>query len=214
LLSSYNEEKRLAERHLHFDVDKIYAIIAETLGKSREDIFRFAKIAEGGSYRVFHVLFKDQQNVILRLPYPCTIPRGFGVASEVAIMEYLRLHGLPIRKILSWSSTTSNSLGHEYILMEKAQGKELDAIWYTMDSKRRKSMAEGIVSFEALMLKLQFPASGSLYYKGTLPEYVSTVGLQDNDWFCVGPSTEFMWWYHKRDELETARGPCVYSYPV
>ncbi|KAK2768411.1 hypothetical protein FQN54_000266 [Arachnomyces sp. PD_36] len=203
----YNEEKRLSERHLYFNVDKLCDLVSESVGESANNILRFTKIAEGGSYRVFDVLFKDQRNVIVRLPYPCTTPRKFGVASEVATMEYLRLHGLPIPKVLSWSSTTSNPLGCEYIIMEKARGKELDEIWYTMDSERRKSMVKKIVSLEALLLNLEFPASGSLYYKETLPESVNTVDLPDNDQFCMGPSTEFMWWYHKRDELQIERGP-------
>lgn len=179
-----------------------------------KDISCFSKIAEGGSYRVFDVLFKNRRNVIVRLPYPCTIPRRFGVASEVATMEYLKLHGLPVPKILSWSATTSNPLGCEYIIMEKAQGKELGEIWYTMDSETRKSIVEKVVSLEALLSKLQFPASGSLYFKGALPEDVSTVSLPDSDRFCMGPSTENLWWYHKRDELQTNRGPCVYHHPL
>jgi hypothetical protein len=111
-------------------------IAAESLGLSPKDITRLVKIAEGGSYRVFEVSFKNKVAVIIRLPYPCTVPRNYGVVSEVATTEYLRLHGVPIPRILAWSSTTSNRLGCEYIIMEKARGKELQEVWYTMAMRR------------------------------------------------------------------------------
>lgn len=40
------------------------------------------------------------------------------VASEVATMELLRLHGLPVPKIHSYLATPENSAGTEYIFMD------------------------------------------------------------------------------------------------
>lgn len=167
------------------------------MGQSSQDIARFTKVAEGGSYRVFDVLFKDKRNVIIRLPYPCTLPQEYSVASEVATIEYLRLRGVPIPKVLAWSSTGANPLGCAYIIMEKSQGRELAEIWYTMGHEERKSIMEKIVHVEGLLFGIRFPAHGSLFFKNSLPDDVKTVPLPDNDNFCVGPSTEYLWWYHK-----------------
>ncbi|KKZ64555.1 hypothetical protein EMCG_01434 [[Emmonsia] crescens] len=203
----YNQKQRLEERHLYFDVDRLSVIVAETVGQTPNDILHFTKIAEGGSYRVFDILFKDQRNVIVRLPYPCTNPGGYGVASEVATIEYLRLKGLPIPRVLSWSSTTSNSLGCEYIIMDKAQGKALEEIWYTMNREKRKLLVEKIVDIETVLFKIQLPANGSIYFKDSFPQDAKTVDLPDDNRFCIGPSTEIWWWYHRRDELQVGRGP-------
>jgi predicted Ser/Thr protein kinase len=135
----------------------------------RRILLGVAKIAEGGSYRVFEVSFKNKEAAIIRLPYPCTVPRNYGIASEVATIEYLRLHGVPIPRILAWSSTTSNRLGCEYIVMEKARGKELQEVWYIMGHAERKLITAKIVAIESLLFKIWFPASGS-YTSRTLSQ--------------------------------------------
>lgn len=126
---------RLSERRHHFDINELCQAVAKSVGRSTDDITTFAKIAEGGSYRIFKATFQDRLNVIVRLPYPSTIPQEYGIASEVATMEYLRLHGIPIPKVFDWSSSTDNPVQSEYIIMEKAQGKELEHTWYTMTAK-------------------------------------------------------------------------------
>ncbi|KAK2738840.1 hypothetical protein FQN55_000396 [Onygenales sp. PD_40] len=208
-LPRYNEEKRLAERHLYFDVDKLCDIVAQSVGQTSEDILFFTKFAEGGSYRVFDILFKNRRNVVVRLPYPCTIPRGYGVASEVATVEYLRSQGVPIPKVLGWSATTTDLLGCEYIIMEKARGKLLDETWYTMDVEKRKHLMEKIVDVETRLFEIRLPACGSLYFRDSLPKDVgqSAVDVPGHEGFCIGPSAEAMWWYHGRDELQANRGP-------
>jgi len=79
-----------------FDVKALLQVIAKSVDKAIESILGFSKIAEGGSYRIFEAVFEDGLAVIARLPYPCTIPRTFGIASEVATMQFLRQHGIPI----------------------------------------------------------------------------------------------------------------------
>ena len=179
-----------------------------------DDITTSDKIAEGGSYRVFEVTFHDETKVIVRLPYRSTIPRNYGIASEVATMEFLRLHGVPIPKVFDWSSSTSNEVGSEYIIMERVPGKELKDTWYTMTMEERMKVMEKIVNIEKVLFAIQFPASGSIYYKDSLNATTETVDipsdsdLREMDKFCIGPSTELLWWYQKRDELGVNRGPC------
>ena len=210
----YNEHLRLSERRLHFNINELRRVVAKSVGQRSTDIVLFTKIAEGGSYRIFEASFLDGAKVIARLPYPSTIPRKYGVASEVATMEFLRMKGIPIPKIFDWSSSSSNDIGSEYIIMERAHGKELADTWYTMTFKERMTMIEKIVEIERTLFDIPFPASGSLFFKDNLDAGVSSVdipgnsSLKDTDRFCVGPSTEYLWWYQKRNELAANRGPC------
>jgi hypothetical protein len=70
---------------------------------------------------------------------------------------------------------------------------------------------EKIVAMESLLFQIRFPASGSLYFKGSLPDHVKRVDMPEHDQLCIGPSTETLWWYHKRDTLNIDRGPCMLS---
>jgi hypothetical protein len=205
---------RLSERRLYFNINELCRVIAKSVGQRSANIIHFTKIAEGGSYRIFEATFRDGLKVIARLPYPSTIPRKYGVASEVATMEFLRIYGVPIPKILDWSSSASNHIGSEYIIMERAQGRELTDSWYTMTFQERMAMIKKIVDIERILFGIQFPASGSLFFKESLDAKVKSVDIPQNgnlkslDRFCVGPSTEYLWWHQKRNELAANRGPC------
>ncbi|TVY33126.1 Altered inheritance of mitochondria protein, mitochondrial, partial [Lachnellula occidentalis] len=207
----YNENLRLPERHLYFQIHELCAIIAKSVDQSSDDITLFTKIAEGGSYRIFEATFRDGLKVIARLPYPSTIPRKYGVASEVATMEFLRLHGVPIPKVFHWSSSSSNSVGSEYIIMEKVPGKELDSTWYSMTLKERMALMDKVVRIEQTLFGLQFPANGSIFYKDSLEPGVKSVDLPqtvtDSAKFCIGPSTEYLWWFQERHQLSVNHGP-------
>lgn len=133
-------------------------------------------------------------------------------------MEFLRLHGVPIPRVFDWSSSASNQVGSEYIIMERVQGRELADTWYTMTFKERMAVVEKIVDVEKILFGVQFPASGSLFFKDSLNTAVKSVDMPENnslknvDRFCIGPSTEYLWWYQKRNELAANRGPCEYPY--
>lgn len=212
-LGRYNERLRLSERRRYFDIHELCQVVAKSVNRSTDDITTFVKIAEGGSYRVFEVAFQDGMNVIVRLPYPSTIPREYGIVSEVATMEYLRLHGVPIPKVFDWNSSTDNKVQSEYIIMEKVQGKELEHTWYMMTAKERMAAVEKIVDIERMLFAIPFPASGSIYFKDSVGNRTTTIDLplavnRKTDRFCIGPSTEFLWWYQRRDELAVNRGTC------
>ena len=205
---------RHVERRLVFDVPALLQAIAKSVNKPYDSILKFSKIAEGGSYRVFEAVFRDGLPVIARLPYPCTVPRSFGVASEVATMEFLRVQGIPVPQIFDWSSSTTNSVGSEYIITTRVEGQELEHTWYTMDLKERMSMVEKIVDLESKLFQIQLPANGSLYHTSFLESQGMTKipfrSADTNvDKFCIGLSTEYLWWYRGREELAVNRGLCM-----
>ncbi|KAG5299722.1 phosphotransferase enzyme family protein [Histoplasma capsulatum G186AR] len=104
----YNEHLRLTERYLEFDIPALQKAIAAASGHSTSDIISFFKLAEGGFNRLFQVTFNDGNRVIARIPYPSTGPEHYGVASEVATLDYLRLHGITTPKVYAWCSTREN----------------------------------------------------------------------------------------------------------
>lgn len=75
-------------------------------------------------------------------------------------------------------------------------------------------VVEKIVDIEKILFAIRFPANGSLYFKESLGANIMTADISPDvshgktDKFCIGPSTELLWWYQRRDELTVNRGPC------
>lgn len=211
-MDSYNEQVRLEERHLIFNVPELCKVIAIAFGKSADEVTGFQKLAEGGSYRIFRATFSDGTEAIARLPFPCTLPKGWGILNEVATMAFLRERKLPVPEVYDWSAQMENSVGSEYMIMEKVKGTVLHESWYSMTVKQRMDMVIRIVAVEKKLFDIFLPAYGGIYFKHALPDGAHTVDLPDDQdlksKFCIGPSTEFLWWYSNRAELGADMGPC------
>jgi hypothetical protein len=208
---SFNETIRLRERHLVFNVPALCQTIARACDKSIEELQNLIKLAEGGSYRIFQATFKDGVEAIARLPFPCTLPKGYGVSSEVATILFLKRHGIPTPRIYDWSAQADNPVGSEYMIMEKMRGRDLHEIWYSMSIEERMNMVQQIVHLENQLFEISLPAYGSIYLKESHPHGIPTVNLlndPEGDKFCIGPSTELLWWYANRGELGANGGPC------
>ncbi|KAL4896711.1 kinase-like protein [Aspergillus ambiguus] len=156
------------------------------------------------------ITMRDGFRFVARIPYPITEPKSLLVASEVATMDFLRSHGIPVPKIFGYSVTANNSAGTEYIFMDLVRGKNLGNVWYNLTEQERKTIVTNLVRLETRLFSLRFPASGSLYYCDDLPDDNSRVIVPSPDLtscFCIGPDTSLGLWYGKRLELSVNRSP-------
>lgn len=154
---------------------------------------------------------RDGFRFVARIPYPVTEPKFLVVASEVATMDFLRAHGVPVPRIFGYSASADNSAGTEYIFMELVQGKNLGDVWYALSEQERRTMVTNLVQLEARLFRLRLPASGSLYYYDDLPDRyrrIITPSPGTTRRFCIGPDTSLGLWYGKRLNLSVERGPC------
>ena len=204
---------RLSERRHRFNIRELCQVVSKALNRNVDDITTSDKIAEGGSYRVFEVTFHDETKVIVRLPYRSTIPRNYGIASEVATMEFLRLHGVPIPKVFDWSSSTSNEVGSEYIIMEKAKGVSLNTVWPRTNIADRWAILRTLVEPQNTWASTLFPAYGSLYYSSDLSPGTHSVPCEvqassSGEAFVIGPTEGRDWSNDGRTMIDFDRGPC------
>jgi Phosphotransferase enzyme family len=213
-LPRYNEVVRLRGRHLVFNVSELCRLMAKALRQGVDDVVAFDKFAEGGSHRVFQANLGDGSEVIARLPYPTPLPKGLGISSEVATTTFLKTKGIPVPEVNDWSATSENSVGSEYMIMEKVQGTDLQDSWYSMNTPERMNVIEKIVDLEEKLFEISLPAFGSICCKGSflsktrsidIPTHSSSKGAGQ---FCTGPAAEHLWWYSKRAELGVQVGPC------
>ncbi|CAG8125467.1 unnamed protein product [Penicillium salamii] len=201
----FNEELRRAERHVPFDVDALARVASHSVGRNLNGVASITKLAEGGFNRVLQVTFDDGYAVLARLPYKTTVPKHYSVASEAAILALLRAHGVPVPEVLAYSADQTNSVGTEYILLERLEGTPLSDQWFSMDTKTRVKVVRQIVDLERQFMSINFPASGSLYHRRDRNSSQRFVPVSDD--IVVGQSAQHEWWYRERASLEVDRGP-------
>lgn len=177
----------------------------------------FEKLAEGGFNRSFLVTRRDNFRFVARIPYPVTQPKSLIIASELATMDFLRSHGIPVPKVYGYSASADNPAETEYIFMELIQGQNLGDICFDLSERQRAKLIAKLVQLQSRLFALRFPASGSLYYCTDLPESNKVVvpsSLPTNEGrFCIGPDTSLGLWYGRRLNLPVERGPCEYLQP-
>ncbi|KAJ6018553.1 hypothetical protein N7499_003252 [Penicillium canescens] len=88
-LTIYDDALRHCERRRAFGV-------SELLTPGCHDITGFGNPAEGGFNRSFLVAMRNGLKLVARIPYPVKKPKFLVIASEVATMDFLRSHGIPM----------------------------------------------------------------------------------------------------------------------
>ncbi|KAI4960759.1 hypothetical protein J4E86_002384 [Alternaria arbusti] len=205
--TAVNESLRTAERRLVFNVSELKEVAAKALNRPASDVHAIKKIAEGGFNRILEVMMNDGSSVLARLPYPSTLPRRLAVASEVATLDFLRTNGIPVPRVLDYS-TGENAVGVEYMLMERLPGKPLSDIWFNLAEEERCHILHKIVSMEIKLFANRLPACGSIYYPRDLPTNTPRVDIPGSDGsLCMGPYASQKWWYGERGILNVDRGP-------
>lgn len=168
------------------------------------------KIAEGGFNKVFLLTADDGHEVIARIPTPIAGPPLYTTASEVATIDFLQtVLGIPVPKTLDYSTSSNNSVGAEYIIMERVHGESLASRWLSLTTDEVKYVMTQIVEMEQKIFSFQFPGHGSLYYKHDLNDE-SQIALQVEG-FCIGPIAGRQFWHAERHRMELDRGPCESS---
>ncbi len=134
--------------------------------------------------RVFLLEFDTGAQAIARIPTSLSGPAHYGTASEVATMDFLRLHlGFPIPRILAWSSHAAETeVGAEFILMEKAHGVVLSDIYPGLNTTEMVDLAKKMATWDTKLrdVRFQFNRYGSLYYKRDVAEKYHAIPLLED----------------------------------
>jgi len=206
---SINDALRRAEKRRVFNVDGLRRLAAQSVDRSPDDIVDFAKLAEGGLNRTFLITMRGGFQMVVRIPYPVTVPKYYTIASEVATMALLRSYGLPIPKVYGYSPAPDNAAETEYIFMEFVRGIKLSRVWFDLGERGIISILRQLAQLESKMMSVSFPAGGSLYYAQDLEKVAGGPGIPlEDDRFCVGPDVRLPLWYGRRSQLDVDRGPC------
>ncbi|PWY64178.1 hypothetical protein BO83DRAFT_402664 [Aspergillus eucalypticola CBS 122712] len=129
----------------------------------------------------------DGFEVIAKILYRFTGPKYYATASEAATLCFLYAKGIPVPQLYGYSPSEDNTVGVEYILMEKAMG---------------------------IFFNIPFGSIGSLYFKKDIQQdHQATLCApdvphnEDPEVCCIGPTAICMFSYGRRASLDIDRGP-------
>lgn len=54
----------------------------------------------------------------------------------------------PAPRVIAWDSTGDNSVGSEYIIMEKAEGVQLSEIWSELEPRRKSHVLVAVGKYQ------------------------------------------------------------------
>ncbi|KAB8267869.1 serine/threonine protein kinase [Aspergillus minisclerotigenes] len=136
---------------------------------------------------------ENGKEVVAKMSIPRIVPMEYSTASEVAVLNYVRAHtAVPVTNIIAWSSDASNPIGSEYILMEKARGRQLVEVWGDMDQLQRFKLIKTLARLEGQPASLEFPGYGNLYMRHSAPQPLGE-SITVNDEYCLGPAYNEPW---------------------
>ncbi|OOF93562.1 hypothetical protein ASPCADRAFT_53394 [Aspergillus carbonarius ITEM 5010] len=157
---------------------------------------------------------ENGREILARIPNPNAGHPQRVVASEVATLDFLRnVLDIPVPKVLSWSSPSQpNTVGAEYILMERVPGRQLSEVWGAMSEAQHFGLVKSLVGIEQRLLNVKFALHGSLYYRSTCSDGRNVVeptepAKEVTSNFVIGPTTQRSFWEDDKGELDISRGP-------
>ncbi|KAL8935081.1 MAG: hypothetical protein Q9211_004893 [Gyalolechia sp. 1 TL-2023] len=195
-------------------MNELAKIAAASVGLST--CLKIEKLPEGNFNKTYLMTMRDGAQVVAKVRNPNAGYPHLVTASEVATMRYARdILRLPVPRVHAWNSrSATNSVGAEYIIMDKVAGIELSQRWPKMRSDQKLRLVDAIADMERKFVSSPFPAIGSLYYEKDLNDLPNqsrehrsvSLGL-DQETFVIGPTTARNSYDYSRWEVEFDKGP-------
>lgn len=122
----------------------------------------------------------------------------YKVESDVATTEFVRhTTSIPVPTIYVFDSNPNNSLGFEWMLMEKVQGTPLHDVWDTMKFDAKHALTRKVASWMAELSRFEFSKIGSIFMRSR----------QHQLEFYIGPTIHERLFEHDRISHQIYRGP-------
>ncbi|RAK96065.1 phosphotransferase enzyme family protein [Aspergillus ibericus CBS 121593] len=210
-----NEPHEMKIRRVKLNLNELAKSAAESIGFTYSQCVRIEKFPDGMFNKAFLFTMQDGTQVVGKVPNPNAGRPHYTTASEVATMDFVRNElSTPVPRVLAWSSEANeNPVGAEYIIMEKAEGVQLDKVWPKMDIKKRFELVKTIAEYQKAWMSRSFTQYGSLYYSSGLPNIEGCVLVKEDGSNCkehrfaVGPTTGREFLDDGRIDVDFDRGP-------
>ncbi|EEH07563.1 phosphotransferase enzyme family protein [Histoplasma capsulatum G186AR] len=207
-----NEAHEMAQRYIHFDVKELAHVGAAAVGA--KSCLNIEKYLDGMYNKAFLLTLDNGMQAVAKIPNPNAGLPHLTTASEVATMEFVRsVCKTPVPQVYSWNSRP-NSVGAEYIIMEKVPGVPLDSVWPRMEIGDRLEVVKTIARYQEEWMSISFDHFGGLYFTQDLDgirhqnmSYEKGGVTLLDERFAIGPSTGRERVDHGRSTVQFDRGP-------
>lgn len=147
-------------------------------------------------------------------------------SSEVATLDFLSaVLGVPVPRVYAWSSRKQkNSVGADFIVMERIKGVPLSKRWGEVEPSEYVALAEAVHDLEEKLASVRFSQIGSIYFREDvspelqkrplLADYHEHISESQAEKYRIGPIAERTWWRGPKCEVDADRGPCTSQEPV
>ena len=123
----------------------------------------------------FNKLYKVQNGndaLVMRISLP--VDPYSKTESEVATLRYMRANSnIPIPEVKAYSSSRSDPIGFEWILMDFMPGTPLQERWRFMSWPAKEAIVEQLAEYSASMYRRQFRAIGNIYPSPQRPDRIT-----------------------------------------
>ncbi|KXG52884.1 Aminoglycoside phosphotransferase [Penicillium griseofulvum] len=200
----FNEHQQLAARCVNFNFDELIKIAQ---GLDSSVCTKVEKLEENYN-KAFLLTMESGHQVVAKVPNPNAGLPFYTTASEVATMEFARtIASIPVPKVHAWNNTADNTVGAEYIIMEKSDGVVLSSQWATMSTDQKHELIQSIITFERSLVAHSFDRIGSIYYENDLVDSEDSYSPTAFPKFVIGPTTDRRFLEDGRRAIKSDKGP-------
>ncbi|KAF2267784.1 kinase-like protein [Lojkania enalia] len=136
------------------DIEAVQRIASKALARACSVSF----FCQGAFNKLYHVQCEQnarQSSYLMRVSLP--VDPKFKTLSEVATLVWIQQHtSLPVPKIVAYDCSHANTLGFEWILMEKMPGRPLADVWRSMTWARKEKLVAKVAHYSAELFSKLF----------------------------------------------------------
>lgn len=158
-------------------------------------------LAQGGFNKVYTITARSEKmgkhkTFIFRVAVP--VYPYYRLESEVATMELVRSStSVPVPIVYAYDSNPYNSLGYEWMMMEKVNGRQVYDLWEDWDWDSKLGMTKKVALWTSQLANITSNKIGSIFMRY----------LESNLEFYVGRSIQGIYFNERNLWCEVPRGP-------
>ncbi|KAK2803682.1 hypothetical protein FQN50_006900 [Emmonsiellopsis sp. PD_5] len=209
-----DEASQIARRRVRFNMDGLASVAAASVGARH--CVNIEKCPDGLYNKAYILSMDNGKEVIAKIPNPNAGIPYYTTASEVATMDFARnILQTPAPHVYAWNARVDerNSVGAEYIVMEKMPGVPLSKVWWNLQPNKKLKILLQVFDYQKRWTQTKFTKFGGLYYaKDVDSRQQDALYVKDGEFirdspFAVGPAVAREWSDAGRENVRCDRGP-------